>query len=138
MSRDGSELNRFERARRASSKDTPRRELLAYKTDSSEAVRASLFGNSAFKKQAEEFARHELENPQNGWVTRQAIAGSPWVSAETLRLVASHGEWFVWIALANKERCPTDLLETFAADTRENYKEIAKIARRRLSNGRPL
>lgn len=127
----------FGDVRTASCASTPLCTLVRLSKAGGEAVRASLLRNSSFPW-ADELAQHELENSSATWVIRQAIAGSVRVSEVTLRRVASGGEWFVMIALANNPRCPKDILEVCAADQRVSFKEITAIARSRLLSGLAL
>ncbi len=127
-------MDHFSRARRASSPHTPEADLIALMSDPEVAVRASLLGNTEFPKaSAETLAREWLDTAQKSdWVMPQAIAWSTRVSEGILRRVADeHPHWYVWIALANNENCPHDLLVRFA-DGDNPFREVRNIAKARL------
>lgn len=98
-------------------------ELDRLSSHADEAVRASLFANSAFREKAALYARAELARSEVSWVTQQAIAASPYVGDEALWAVfavhnGEHGQrsLMTLLLLVNNPAVPRALLATIVAD----------------------
>lgn len=150
--------------RAAASSTTAPDELTRLSRHEDEAVRVSVFANSAFRDRATERAHAELARPEATWMTTQAIAASPYVGAAALWLVfgvrnGEHGQRSLatLLPLVNNLEVPRALLATIVAERahehfsdedgdrnrpthlhhahlRRAYKAVWEIAARRLAS----
>lgn len=102
-------------------------------THADEAVRASLFGNSAFSDKAALHARAELARSEASWLTQQAIASSPYVGDEALWAVfairnGEHGQRSLTtlLSLVNNPAVPGALLAVIVAEqAHKSFEDVA-------------
>ena len=114
--------DRFGGVREAGSVATPLARLQTLAGDTDEAVRAALLRNAIFAPHADVHAKQLLVHPGATWISRQAVAGSPYVGPEVLRQVFSGRELYVLLELVNNPACPQDILRTIVRE--EHYAEF--------------